>query len=159
MADLRKELAILGFENIITILNSGNIIFDAKADTIENLETIVSTHLEKHFGFPIPTIVRKAKTIITLFSDNPFEGIERTKEIRLYVSFLKKDRASNLELPWSSADESYKIIKKRDKNILSVLDLSISKTPKAMEALEKQFGKGITTRNWNTIERIDKKMR
>ena len=41
--------------------------------------------------------------------------------------------------------------------MFSVLDLSEAKTTKAMEVLEKFYGKDITTRNWNTIERIAKK--
>ena len=42
--------------------------------------------------------------------------------------------------------------------IVSLLDLSIAPTPKAMEALEKKFGKDITTRNWNTVVRLGKKI-
>ncbi len=158
MADLKKELKELGFENIITILNSGNIIFDAKADRLEQIEESVSAHLENHFGFPVPTIVRKAETIEKLFSDDPFKGIEVTKDIRLYISLLQKDTDPNFKTPWSSPDESFKVLSKQDKDILSVLDLSVTKTPKAMGALEKIFGKNITTRNWKTIVRIMKKL-
>ncbi len=61
-------------------------------------------------------------------------------------------------MPYESQDKSYKIIGISDKIILSILDLSISKTPKAMGVLDKYFGKDITTRNWNTIERIVKKL-
>ena len=61
-------------------------------------------------------------------------------------------------LPWKSSDNSYEIIGKSDKTILSVLDLSVAKTPKAMKAFEKFFGTDSTTRNWKTIERIVKKL-
>jgi len=37
MADLRKELEKLGFENVMTLLNSGNIIFEVISDYEENL--------------------------------------------------------------------------------------------------------------------------
>ena len=82
----------------------------------------------------------------------------RTKDIRLYVSFLKNNLEADLKLPWTSPDNSYKIIEKRNLTIISVLDLSISKSPKAMELMEHYYGKEITTRNWNTIERIGKKL-
>jgi len=155
MADLRKELEKLNFENIVTLLNSGNIIFDGIND---NLEKKISEHLEESFGFPIPTIIRKSEMIYELVSNDPFKDIKLTKDIRLYVSFLKKNIQSDLELPWTSVDNSYKIVEKRDKTIFSILDLSLSNTPQAMEALEKSFGKDITTRNWKTIERIIKKL-
>lgn len=158
MATLRNELTQMGFENVISILNSGNVIFDAKTDDLDQLEQRIMTHLENYFGFPIPTIVRKAATIQQLFQENPFKDIDLTKDIRLYISFLKTESNVDLKLPWTSADKSYTILQKKGKNILSVLDLSIAGTPKAMEALEKNFGKGITTRNWKTILRIEGKI-
>ena len=64
MADLRKELEKLDFENVETLLNSGNIIFEAIDDNEENLEKKISLHLEKSFGFPVPSIVRKCNIFI-----------------------------------------------------------------------------------------------
>lgn len=158
MAELRKALEKLGFMNVVTLLNSGNIIFDADADNPENFEKLIAGYLEKTFGFPVPTIIRRSEAISQLVFEAPFEGVMVDKDIRLYVSFLNKDSESDLELPWTSPDNSYKIIRKIDKSILSILDLSVSNTPKAMEAFEKFYGKDVTTRNWNTIERIGKKL-
>ena len=158
MADLKIELESLGLKNITTLLNSGNIIFESDIAINPELENKISTHLEKSFGFPIPTIIRKAELILQLFNNNPFKNVKLTKDIRLYVSFLRENHKSELKLPWKSPDKSYEILEHTDKAILSILDLSISKTPKAMETLEKFYGKDITTRNWNTIERIAKKL-
>ncbi|WP_074409944.1 DUF1697 domain-containing protein [Aquimarina megaterium] len=158
MADLRKEIEKLNFEKVITILNSGNIIFNSAKDDVKSLEKMVSDHLEKTFGFPIPTIIRKSETIYHLLDKDPFKDILLTKDIRLYVSFLKEDVKTDLQLPWTNDNNAFKIIDKIDKTIISVLDLSVTKTPKGMEALERYFGKQITTRNWNTIKRIEKKL-
>ncbi|NAS32595.1 DUF1697 domain-containing protein [Flavobacteriaceae bacterium R38] len=158
MADLRKTLESLGFKNVITLLNSGNIIFYTTINNTGELEKLISEHLEKNFGFSIPTIIRSAKTILELFNNAPFQDIELHKDIRLYISLLRKNTVSDLEIPWTSPDNSYHIIEKKDKDILSVLDISVTKTPKAMEVLEKAFGSDITTRNWKTIERIIKKL-
>ena len=159
MTDLHKALEKLDFKNIVTLLNSGNILFDVVSDDIDHLEKMTSMHLEKHFGFPIPTIIRKSEMICRLLKNEPFKGVIITKDIRLYVSFLKENMETDLKLPWASSDNSYKIIDKKDKTIFSVLDLSKLKTPKAMKFLEKYFGSDITTRNWNTILRIEKKLK
>lgn len=158
MVLLREEMEKLNFENVVTLLNSGNILFDAVPDDLENLEHTISEHLEEVFGFPIPTIIRKSETINGLLNMNPFKDISLTKDIRLYVSFLKKKIEMDLELPWTNNDGSYKIIAKTDNTILSVLDLSVTKTPKAMDMLREYCGTDITTRNWNTIKRIEKKL-
>lgn len=158
MADLKNELQTLGLKNIITILNSGNIIFDSTNKDIAIIEQNITLHLEKTFGFPIPTIVRTAETIQNILKEAPFNNLEITKDIKLYISFLKTAVEPNLQIPWESEDQAYKILDYKNKNIISVLDLSKSKTTKAMTTLEHSFGKNITTRNWNTLLRIDKKL-
>lgn len=158
MADLRKEMATLGFENIKTILNSGNIIFDGEATDLDILEGKIAERLEAKFGFPIPTVLRSAETITDFLTNNPFEKFELTKETRFYVSFLRNAPVEHLELPWISDDGAFRVIEIREKTIFSMLDLTNSKTPKAMGILEKFYGKDITTRNWNTLKRIEKKM-
>ena len=154
MADLRTMMEKMGFSSIVTLLNSGNVIFEANSSNTNDLEKMISENLEKTFGFPVPTIVRPAKMISQMYTDQPFKGIEVHKDVRLYVSFLKEAAQSDLKLPWASPDNSYQILELRDKSVLSMLDLSLTGTPQTMESLEKIYGSDMTTRNWNTIERI-----
>lgn len=158
MAELKLVFNDLGFQNTTTLLNSGNAIFDAPNTNIKKLEDQIGAALEHKFGFPVPTIVRTASFIQALGDLNPFETITVTKDIRLYVSFLQEDTNPEITLPWSSVDQAYQILSKIEQTIISVLDVSITNTPKAMEALEKFYGKGITTRNWNTITKILQKI-
>lgn len=53
-------------------------------------------------------------------------------------------------------DGAFIILSIMGRAIASVLDLSLTKTVKGMEALEKLYGKDITTRNWNTIIKVSK---
>lgn len=155
MAQLRIEMEKLGFQKVETLLNSGNIIFDSNQN---DPETKIADHLEKVFGFSVPTVVVHANAILDLLSNNPFGNIEVTDDTRLYVSFLWTNTESKLKLPWESEEGSFRIIEKKQNMIFSVLDVSVTGTPKAMEALESFFGKSLTTRNWKTIERIGKKL-
>jgi uncharacterized protein (DUF1697 family) len=154
MAELSKEMTKLGFEKVKTILNSGNVIFHTSLYQEDELEGIITHHLEKLFGFPIPVLIRRPEVMLDLVSNNPFQNTDITKDTRLYLSFLKEKPAIALPLPWTSNDGSYRIIEVREKTVCSVLDLSATQTPKGMDALELLFGKNLTTRNWNTIHRI-----
>ncbi|MGC9354122.1 MAG: DUF1697 domain-containing protein [Mariniphaga sp.] len=158
MATLRTEMERMGFKKIKTILNSGNIIFTGTPKEESGLEVDIALHLEKVFGFSIPVRVRNAGEILALTAANPFRGIEVTRALRLYISFLKKVPENKLTLPWISEDKSFRILEIRGKEICSVLDVSVAKTPKAMEVLEQFFGGDITTRNWNTLTRIAGKL-
>ena len=90
MAELRKEMEKLNFENVVTLLNSGNIVFQNDNDDLASLEKKISEHLEKAFGFPIPTIIRKSKTIYGLLENNPFKDLILSKDMRLYVYFTER---------------------------------------------------------------------
>ena len=158
MADLQKQLAKLGVTGIVTLLNSGNVVFDAPETDIDTLESKIAAHLEKSFGFPVPVLLRSAEEILRIQHLDPFKSIEVTKDTRFYVSFLKKVPTVGIKLPWASDDESFRILDIRDRTIFSVLDVSVTGTPDGMEALERMFGKEITTRNWNTIAKIVSKL-
>lgn len=155
MAELKTILVNMGCNNVKTILNSGNIVFETKKKDIAGLERIIEMALTEHFGFPIPVILIPHKQINELVNDDPFANVEIHKNIRLYVSFLKEPSTTKLKLPYISNDKAFTIIGVRNKFIVSVLDITTSNTPKGMEDLEKLFGKNITTRNWNTIQKIN----
>lgn len=158
MKELKVALQKLNLQNIVTLLNSGNIIFEATPQDIEHLQEVISVQLEKTFGFSVPTILRTAYSIMELLRSDPFDGIELTKDLRFYVSFLGADSDVQISFPWYSEDEALKIIEKIDLALVSVVDVSVSNTPKAMNNIERYYGPNITTRNWNTILKIGEKL-
>ena len=155
MAELKIELQKMGFQQVVTILNSGNVLFEAEEAT--DIEEKVSNRLEEVFGFPIPTIIRSFEAIRDLAHNDPFEYVTTTKDTKQYISFLQSEVEHDTALPWTSEDGAYQIISQRGLNVISMLDLSRSKTVKAMKMLEDIYVKNITTRNWNTIVRVMKK--
>ena len=154
MAELRERLGETGCVNVRTLLNSGNIVFEFETKNSKDPELKIEEHLSKSFGFAIPLILRTKQDILNLVQDNPFEKIEVHKNIRLYCSFLKDKPDAELNLPYFSQDNAFRIISIKDRIICSVLDLAGTETTKGMQELEKLFGKNITTRNWNTILKI-----
>ena len=159
MQDLSARLEEdLGFKNVITILNSGNLLFDFKAVIKEKLEDNLENYLAKTYGFEIPVLIRNKREVKNLIDNNPFEKVEVIKDTRLYVSLSKKKLPVKMQLPWTSDDKSFIILHQEDKELYSVLNLAITKTPKGMETLEKVYGKDLTTRNWNTIIRIENRI-
>jgi uncharacterized protein (DUF1697 family) len=155
MAKLKSILEEFGFQNVRTLLASGNVTFEFKKVSLPSLTKKISATLEDAFGFTIPAIVRDAKEIEEIVNDDPFKDINVTKDTRLYVTFLTDEPKSKLRIPYSSPDKTFQILNIREKAIFSVVDLSKAGTTEAMAILEKEFGKNITTRNWNTIVKIN----
>lgn len=156
MQDLRDKLGELGCVNVKTVLNSGNFAVECLNTDLHELEEKIEVALSTSFGFPVPVILRSREEVLDFMEQNPFAGVGVHQNIRLYVSFLKNIPEIKINIPYISDDKGFKIIAVQDKNIFSVLDLSLGKTTKGMDDLEKLFGKNITTRNWNTIEKIMK---
>lgn len=154
MADLKKAMEKAGYANVKTVLASGNVLFEAKEKSVPALEKTLEALLQKTFGFPVPVIARTKDEIVKLAKTDPFRGITVTPDIRLYVSFTRGSAKGSLKIPYASPDGAYRILKVKDGEILSVLDVSKGGTVDAMAILEKSFGKAITTRNWNTVLKL-----
>jgi uncharacterized protein (DUF1697 family) len=154
MAELRAELVKLGASDVKTLLNSGNALFTHPESKTEKLEKHIEQHLGGVFGFPVPVMLRESSDIYRLAEMNPFKKIKVTKDIRLYVTLIRKTPPAPLKLPRISSDGSFTILMMNDLCVFSVLDLAVTKTPKGMDELEKIFSKDVTTRNWNTIVKM-----
>ncbi len=158
MAKLKEVLEALGYQKVRTILASGNVVFELKKKSAKELEVDLERELEQAFGFKIAVLIRTIEELEQLQVAEPFKGIEVTPQTRLYVTFLSEDSPSQLELPYASADGEFSILKKMDGALFSVLVLSGDRgTVDAMGIIEKEFGKRVTTRNWNTVEKILKR--
>ncbi len=155
---LRSVFEKLGFENVKTVISSGNVIFESPSRSVKKLEETIETALPEQLGFTSTTIIRSRGQIQKLVDQNPFQGKEHSQKSNLNVTFLKKKRKTNLKFPYKIDDRDYELLGMYDGAICSVIDLTSAKTPDLMVWLEKKFGKEITTRTWKTVERILKAM-
>lgn len=155
---LRGVFENLGFENVKTVISSGNVIFESPSRSIKKLEERIEKALPEELGFKSTTIIRSQGQIQKLVDKNPFKGMEHSQKSSLNVTFLKKKSRTDIKFPHKIEDRDYEILGMVDGAICSVIDLTGARTPDLMLWLEKQFGKEITTRTWKTVERILKAM-
>ncbi len=71
MATARGVLEGLGYAEVSSYVNSGNLLLTASGST-DDLETKVRAALEKEFGFELTTFVRTAAQVRTLAEAEPF---------------------------------------------------------------------------------------
>jgi uncharacterized protein (DUF1697 family) len=154
MEVLRKIFEDLGFKNIRTILASGNVLFETDSTVERTLEQRIEKVLPATIGFHSSVIVRTTDDIRHLVSLHPFEHIPLDPKKRLYVTFVQGKPKTRLVFP--AKGKGYTILGNVDGVVCSIVDLTEAKTPDLMQVLDKEFGKGNTTRSWNTVERIVK---
>ena len=74
MADARAELVGLGYEDVTSYVNSGNLLFRAAGKSAA-IERTIRSALEDRFGFEITTFVRSAAQVRALVDGKPFGSI------------------------------------------------------------------------------------
>jgi uncharacterized protein (DUF1697 family) len=155
MSDLKNAFEELGFTDVKTLLNSGNVAFSSNEKDTRLTAQKIEDKLELTFGFKIPVIVRTGEEIKSLVNFDPFKNIKVTPETRLYVTFLSEKSVSDLKIPYESSEKNFKILLVSDLAIFSVLTLSEKyNTTDAMKIIENEYGKKVTTRNWNTVKKL-----
>ncbi|MFN2383158.1 MAG: DUF1697 domain-containing protein [Gemmatimonadota bacterium] len=155
MAALRACFEALGFANVKTLLASGNVVFDVPKACEASLTPMIEAHLERTFGFATDVILRPVAHLRRMIEASPFKDITVTPETRRYVTFLRESPTATLEIPYASADGDFRILQASWKEVFSVVMVSRpGRSGDAMSLLEKIYGRRITTRNWNTVERI-----
>ncbi len=155
MAELKDCLEKKGYKKVKTFLASGNVLLEAEETSPEKLETFLEAILEKQFGFPISVLVRRVEELRRLKDLHVFKDIPVTKETRLYVTFLSEGAKGKLKIPYKDPDCDFRILTLAEGALFSVLVVSGERgTVDAMGIIEKEFGKRVTTRNWNTVEKM-----
>jgi len=155
MDELKKAFESLGFKNVKTLLASGNVVFDSPNSSPSVLTKTIEAKLKKKFGHEIVVRIREIGELKRLSEMNPFKGIKLTPQTRLYVSFLSEKPKGGMKIPYKSPDKTFKILRATGSEVLSGVTLSSNTgTTDLMELLDKEFGRKITTRNWNTILKV-----
>jgi uncharacterized protein (DUF1697 family) len=159
MEDLKKLFEKMGFSGVKTVLASGNVSFCARDEDLEALSRKIADALKRRFGFEVHVLLRSGHDITRMKRANPFKGFKATSKLKLYVTLREGPRKPSSKIPGKIParfpEIGFQILKVTPAAVYSVVDLSNgNRTAKAIAILEKEFGKGITTRNWNTILKL-----
>lgn len=155
MERLRKAVESLGFQNVRTLLASGNILFETRASDARAVRETIEQKIKQAFGLEVNVVLRTPRDIQKLLDANPFENIRVTPYTRLFVTFLSEKPRTALKIPYQSPDKSFRILRLIGWDVCSVLTLGPQwgRNLRQMDILEKEFGKRITTRSWSTVQK------
>jgi uncharacterized protein (DUF1697 family) len=142
MADLKALAEGCGLSEARTVLQSGNLVFGAKAKTSAALEKLLEGALAKELGLKTPVVVRSAAE----------EARSDPSHLLVMPLKAKCDKARVAEL--------VKVIPGREQVKLSGQQLylvypdGIGESKLTSSLIEKKIGVTGTARNWNTAQKI-----
>ncbi|MFA6368406.1 MAG: DUF1697 domain-containing protein [Bacteroidales bacterium] len=88
MEALRTSYENMGFSNVKTYVQSGNVIFSYDDIEINKLEEQIFQQIKKDFGFDVPVIVMSIEKIEEIIKNNPFLKDKSKEESFMHVTFL-----------------------------------------------------------------------
>lgn len=149
MSDLKSLFEEVGFQNVETYIQSGNVIFSSKELSVKILESKISSGIKNKFGFDVQVIVLNPEEIEYVIRANPFIKKKKDTE-RLYVTFLGKNPSNENFDKINSADylpEEYAI---DGRHIYLFVPNGYGKAKLNNNFFENKLKVLGTTRNWKT---------
>jgi len=151
MPALKGALEAGGFGDVKTLLSSGNVVFSGRraADAVveRKLEAAIETHAGKKFG----VIVRSLEDLQELLGAEPYQAFDLPPRSKRVVTLLRSPPAEKLKLPIERAGARILLLRGRD--LLSAYVVS-EKGPVFMSLIERACGKDVTTRTWETLQKV-----
>ena len=148
MTTLAEMFTGLGFSNVTTYIQSGNVVFNYKKTDTLKLATIISKKIKETFDFNVDVIVKTKDELEFIFNNNPF--IKNDIE-KLYVSFLSSSLNKKIDLGVYE-DAAYRIV---DNVVYLLFNTKSSDSKLSTHMNEKKLQVDIvTTRNWKTVTQL-----
>ena len=153
METLREVFGGLGYKNVKTYINSGNVIFETTKTDDRKLALEIENAIEKEFSLNIKIMVRTIKEINNILENNPFDGqFENDKD--LHVLFLSEELSEEKRAALLSNNNENEIFAVKNREIFCLLRNGVSDSLLGKDYIGKKLKVSATARNWRTVNKI-----
>ena len=158
MKSLVELFEALGYKNVSTYLQSGNVFFES-SDLISSCENNIEEAILKKFGFDVRVIVKSKPEIFDIIENNPFNEDPYGPETTLFVSMLFSDLSSeNQTLLMALSSPLERIVCTSEEVYTLLLRSHFPKSHMSKNVLLSKFETDSTARNWNTMSHVLNRM-
>ena len=153
MPDLKSSFSSLGLEDVVTYIQSGNVVFRSPARGAQKLATAIEGQIAKDFGVDVTVVLRTAAELEKIAEGNPFAK-GKPDLSKLHLVFLDRTPAKSAvaELdPERSPPDEFDV---RGREIYLRLPNGMGRTKLTGDYFERQLGVAATARNWKTLTKL-----
>jgi uncharacterized protein (DUF1697 family) len=153
---LASVFTSIGCTDARPFLASGNVTFESDITVPAKLEAMAEEALPRLLGFSRDVFIRSEADLQKVVDANPFGELKHENSGKTYltVTFFKTPPKDLPPLPYKPEGKPFELLSMTHGALCCVVDLTTGKTPDLMVYLERQYGKQITTRTWNTVTRL-----
>jgi uncharacterized protein (DUF1697 family) len=154
MDALKKALENIGFQNVETYIQSGNVFVDSEDENAAAVGFKIKQEIFKVFGHEVPVVVIGKNDLEACFSNNSYLKEKEVDTKKLYVAFistvLRSDSINDLKISQFKPDEA-----SIDGNKIFIkYAVGAGKTRFDQKYIEKKLNVTATIRNWNTVTQL-----
>ncbi len=96
MSDLQTLYGKMGFTNVQTYIQSGNVIFCSNNDMqIASMQKQITQEIQNAFGFEVPVLVFEANDFEKIIKNNPYLQDANKDNNHLHLTFLSESQHEN----------------------------------------------------------------
>jgi uncharacterized protein (DUF1697 family) len=154
MADLREALGARGFEDVSTVLASGNVLFRSAEPERVVAEQVGET-IEEAFGVRVLVVVRSGAQLASVVGRNPFLALVADRgPATLHVAFLAKQPSAAAVAtldPDRSPPDAFVV---DGREVFLSYPNGAGRSRFTLDYLERRLGAVGTARNWRTVQRL-----
>lgn len=151
MADLVAAFEAAGFEEVRTVLSSGNVLFAARPAAEATLARKAEAAMQARLGRTFPVVLREVEALRALLEADPWATFDLPRGAKRVVTFLREPPSPRPRVPVE--EDGARILAVRGREVLTAYVPS-PKGPVFMTLLERTLGKAITTRTWDTVGKL-----
>jgi uncharacterized protein (DUF1697 family) len=154
MAELRALAENIGFTDSKTLLQSGNLVFEAGDRSTAALENLLEREVAKRLGVETDVMVRTARQLKAAMERNPFAKKARSDPARLHVHFLKAPAGAAAVASLSRAIKGLETVKGAGSEVFIYFPDGAGASKLTNAVIERHLGARGTARNWNTVTKL-----
>lgn len=154
MAELRAKCAALGWANVATYIQSGNVLFDADCPPAE-AEAAIEAMIRRDYGYESPTIVRTAEQWRSYAPANPFPDAARETPNYLLMLLSKQPPAAGAENAIQARAAAGEVVRRTGDALWFHFPAGSGTSKLTPSFIDKAIGSPATSRNYRTIVTLE----
>ena len=149
MASLRAFFTELGFADVRTLLQSGNVVFRARAQSTAKLEAKLEKAAAETLDLDTRFFVRTHDELAAIVQANPFPEWAKRDPAHLHVAFLPSAVAADAVTRLQKAIAGPELVAGGGREVYLVYPEGAGRSRLTVALIEKHLGVPFTARNWN----------
>ena len=149
MADLKTLFISIGFTDIITYIQSGNVVF--LAEESDQWDVVISARIKENYGWDVPVLVRTSKQLAAVLHHCPFSEEKKEKS---YFTLFQEEPCKDAIADFNALDFPGEEFHLNKRCLYFFCAEGYARVKMNNNLIERKLKVRATTRNYKTLQKL-----